>query len=114
LPKEVFNREIYIFYNLPNYTKPGEPIILYNVYDAATAHLIASNPTTQAVATASYGCAAAQGLDDDKMMFEQNLAAVRTITPVVRSRLVLIVDAQTNLSSSSLFLSTNLALWGVT
>jgi hypothetical protein len=48
--QEVFNREIYLFYNLPNYTKPGEPIILYNVYDAATAHLIASNPVIQAVA----------------------------------------------------------------
>lgn len=75
--------------------KSGEPVVLCNVYDAATAGLIAANPAAKAIATTSYACAAVQGTDDDNMKIEQHLAAVKTIAPVaLQNGLPLTVDAR--------------------
>jgi 2-methylisocitrate lyase-like PEP mutase family enzyme len=74
---------------------PGDPLILANVYDAATAKAIISNPNAKAVATASYAIAATYGVDDDDMTLEQNLAAIAKIASVVLpSGLPLTADLQ--------------------
>lgn len=62
--------------------QPARPLILCNVYDAATAHLVASNPACKAIATASYAVAAVQGVEDDSMTLNQNLDGVRKIIPI--------------------------------
>ncbi|KAL4874719.1 phosphoenolpyruvate phosphomutase-domain-containing protein [Aspergillus karnatakaensis] len=58
---------------------PGNPIVFTNVYDAATALIVAKNTATKAIATASYAIAATQGVSEDRMTFAQNLASVRSI-----------------------------------
>lgn len=63
--------------------KPGNPLVLTNVYDAATASIVVSLPNAKAVATASYAIAATEGVYDDDMTKEQNLAAIKKIAAVV-------------------------------
>ncbi|KAF9976586.1 hypothetical protein BGZ73_008257 [Actinomortierella ambigua] len=63
--------------------QPGNPIVLTNVYDAATAGIVCSIPTAKAVATASFAIAAVHGLDDNAMPKHVNLAAIKTIADVV-------------------------------
>jgi 2-methylisocitrate lyase-like PEP mutase family enzyme len=63
---------------------PGEPLVLTNVYDAATASIIAEHPSTKAIATASYAVAASQGIADEKLTLSQNLATVRSIATVLK------------------------------
>ncbi|GKZ27692.1 hypothetical protein AbraIFM66951_005995 [Aspergillus brasiliensis] len=79
---------------------PGEPLVLTNVYDAATASIIAEHPSTKAIATGSYAVAASQGIADDKLTLPQNLATVRSIAAVLKAdggglpRIPLTVDVQ--------------------
>ncbi|KAF7174509.1 hypothetical protein CNMCM5623_007597 [Aspergillus felis] len=79
---------------------PGEPLVLTNVYDAATASIIAEHPSTKAIATASYAVAASQGIADEKLTLSQNLATVRSIAAVLKAdgdglpRIPLTVDIQ--------------------
>jgi 2-methylisocitrate lyase-like PEP mutase family enzyme len=79
---------------------PGEPLVLTNVYDGATASIIAEHPSTKAIATASYAVAASQGIADEKLTLFQNLAAVRSIAAVLKAdggglpRIPLTVDIQ--------------------
>ncbi|KAL4870569.1 hypothetical protein BDV12DRAFT_165831 [Aspergillus spectabilis] len=77
---------------------PGQPIVLTNVFDAATASLIANHPATKAIATASYAIAAAQGISDNDMTLSQNLATVRSIAASLSAnglpKLPLSVDVQ--------------------
>jgi len=61
----------------------GNPLVLTNVYDAATADTASSLPNCKAIATASYAIAATQGVYDDDMTKEQNLAAIAKIAKVV-------------------------------
>ncbi|KAF9163549.1 hypothetical protein DFQ26_002398 [Actinomortierella ambigua] len=63
--------------------EPGNPLVVTNVYDAATAGIVCSIPTVKAVATASYAIAAVQGVEDNDMTKAQNLAAIQTIARVV-------------------------------
>lgn len=65
--------------------QPGNPLILTNVYDAATASIIASLPTAPAIATASYAIAATIGVDDNALTKSQNLTAIAAIAATVRS-----------------------------
>lgn len=58
---------------------PQDPIILTNAYDASTASVIASIPTTRALATASFAIAACLGVDDNDLTKAQNLAALKII-----------------------------------
>lgn len=74
---------------------PGKPIILTNVYDAASARAVADIPATRALATASFAVAAAVGTTDDDLSLEQNLSTVSAIAPVAKERgLPLTVDFQ--------------------
>jgi 2-methylisocitrate lyase-like PEP mutase family enzyme len=75
--------------------KPGNPVILANVYDIPTANLVASLPGAQALATASYAVALASGLTDPELDLETNLAAVEKIAPIaVKAGKPLTVDFQ--------------------
>ncbi|KAF9137675.1 hypothetical protein BG015_002645 [Linnemannia schmuckeri] len=75
--------------------KPGQPLILGNVYDASTASIVASLPVTKAIATASFAIAALEGVHDDDLTQDQNLAAIKKIAAVVLPKnLPLTVDLQ--------------------
>ncbi|KAG0366780.1 hypothetical protein BGX24_003540 [Mortierella sp. AD032] len=63
--------------------KSGDPLVLTNVYDAATAAIVASLPNAKAVATASFAIAATEGIHDDDLTRDQNLAAIKKIAAVV-------------------------------
>ncbi|KAK2865082.1 hypothetical protein FQN49_003930 [Arthroderma sp. PD_2] len=67
---------------LRNLHVPGKPLVFANVYDPSTARIVASNPSSTALATASYAVAAVNGLADDDLDLETNLAAVRRIAPI--------------------------------
>ncbi|KAL3474549.1 phosphoenolpyruvate phosphomutase-domain-containing protein [Aspergillus californicus] len=77
---------------------PGQPLVLTNVYDVATASLIAKHPATKAIATASFAIAASQGIADNDLTLSQNLASVRLIAAALAEnglpRLPLSVDVQ--------------------
>ncbi|KAJ5669447.1 Pyruvate/Phosphoenolpyruvate kinase [Penicillium macrosclerotiorum] len=77
--------------------RPGHPLILANVYDAATATTIASLPTATAIATASYAIAQTLGVPDASLTATQNLSAVKAIAEAARAAnpaLPLTVDLQ--------------------
>ncbi|KAF1939066.1 PEP phosphonomutase-like protein [Clathrospora elynae] len=75
--------------------KPGNPIILTNVWDAITAKTVASLPATKALATASYAIAAAAGTPDEELTLEVNLRAVEAIAKIAKQfDLPLTVDFQ--------------------
>lgn len=75
--------------------KPGDPLVLTNVYDGASARIVANHPATKAVATASFAVAACIGVDDNDLLFEDNLAGIRTIASVVnKTDLPLTADLQ--------------------
>ncbi|KAJ5769705.1 hypothetical protein N7520_004264 [Penicillium odoratum] len=61
---------------------PGTPVIFANVFDAPTAEIVAQNPATKALATASFAIAAVRGLDDDDLDLETNIEALKHIIPV--------------------------------
>lgn len=66
-----------------------------NVYDAATASIIASKPSARAIATASAAVAAVSGTEDEALTFEANIASVQSIAPVaLRAGKPLTVDIQ--------------------
>jgi 2-methylisocitrate lyase-like PEP mutase family enzyme len=64
--------------------QPGNPLILVNVYDLLSAQAVASLPGSKALATASYGIAAAQGTTDDELDMKTNLAAIPVIAAVAK------------------------------
>ncbi|KAF2487572.1 phosphoenolpyruvate phosphomutase-domain-containing protein [Neohortaea acidophila] len=75
--------------------KPGDPLVLTNVWDPPTAKIVSQHPRTQAVATASYALAAVIGIEDDDLSLEDNLAAVRRIAAVLQdSEIPLSADMQ--------------------
>lgn len=65
--------------------RPGTPLVLANVYDAATARAVANHPSSEAVATASFAIAAVHGLADDDLTAAINLSAVATLAPAVHA-----------------------------
>ncbi|KAJ5987982.1 hypothetical protein N7481_003192 [Penicillium waksmanii] len=64
--------------------KPGDPVILANVYDGASAKLIASLPQSKAIATASFAVAEAAGMSDDTLSREELLRAARNIATSIQ------------------------------
>lgn len=63
-----------------NLHQPGSPIVLVNVWDVASARVVASQPGTQALATASWSVAAAGGYADGEVTpLEEALATARRI-----------------------------------
>ena len=63
---------------------PGKPLVLANVFDIASARVVAALPDCKALASASYAIAKAADLDDDDLTLEANLAAVRQIATVAQ------------------------------
>ena len=57
----------------------GQPLLLANVWDAASAQIIASQKSTKALATASFAIAATQGIEDNDMTLEPNLAGIKNV-----------------------------------
>jgi len=73
--------------------KPGEPVVVINIWDASSATAAASVPGVKALATASCAVAAAYGVKDNDLTYEQNLAAVVPTSRVARQHaLALTVD----------------------
>jgi 2-methylisocitrate lyase-like PEP mutase family enzyme len=62
---------------------PGDPLILVNVWDAASARTVAAAAGCRAIATASWSIAAAHGVDDGALGAEAALAAVARIAAAV-------------------------------
>ncbi|EHK18832.1 uncharacterized protein TRIVIDRAFT_193913 [Trichoderma virens Gv29-8] len=62
--------------------RPGQPLILANVYDVLSARAVAALPSCKALATASYAVARANGTEDDDMDAQTNLRAVLPIAKV--------------------------------
>ncbi|KAF2188088.1 carboxyphosphonoenolpyruvate phosphonomutase-like protein [Zopfia rhizophila CBS 207.26] len=82
-------------HTLKSLHKPGNPLLLTNVWDAITARAVAQLPATQAIATASFAIAAAAGLEDHDLSLEVNLSAIRAIALIAKSLLKpLTVDLQ--------------------
>ncbi|WEW59243.1 hypothetical protein PRK78_004712 [Emydomyces testavorans] len=74
---------------------PGKPVVFANVYDPFTAKIVAANPSSEALATASYAVAAIHGLEDDELDLETNLAAVKRIATIaIKHDKPLTVDLQ--------------------
>ena len=75
--------------------KPGNPIVLTNVWDAATAAIVASHPSTRAMATASYAIAATNGVEDNDLTVEDNMNSIRRVSAVAEAKgLPLTADLQ--------------------
>jgi 2-methylisocitrate lyase-like PEP mutase family enzyme len=75
--------------------KPGNPLLLANVHDYLSATTIASLPSTKALATASYAVALINGVEDDDLTLEQNLAAAEAVGSVgLKKYLPVTVDFQ--------------------
>lgn len=72
-------------HHLRSLHKPGNPLILTNAYDAATATIIASLPSAYAVATASFAIASSLGVHDTALTKSQNLSALNSITSAVHA-----------------------------
>ncbi|KAK1833690.1 2-methylisocitrate lyase [Podospora conica] len=64
--------------------RPSHPLLLANIYDAASANIVAALPGTVALATASYAVAAALGTTDEQLPLDAYLAALRPIADVAR------------------------------
>ncbi|RAH47134.1 isocitrate lyase/PEP mutase family protein [Aspergillus brunneoviolaceus CBS 621.78] len=64
--------------------RPRHPLILANVYDAATAQTVASLPSARAIATASYAVAAAAGTSDEELPCDELLGSATAIASAVR------------------------------
>jgi 2-methylisocitrate lyase-like PEP mutase family enzyme len=75
--------------------KPGDPLVLTNVYDGASANAVVKHPSTKAVATASYAVAAVIGVADADLTQADNLVGIRTVSSVVnKTDLPLTADLQ--------------------
>ncbi|KAF2452360.1 carboxyphosphonoenolpyruvate phosphonomutase-like protein [Lineolata rhizophorae] len=73
----------------------GEPLVICNVYDAATASAVCSLPQVAAIGTASYAIAATQGIEDDDMTLEQNMVSIKNVAAAVaKTPLPLTADLQ--------------------
>jgi 2-methylisocitrate lyase-like PEP mutase family enzyme len=81
--------------------KPGDPLVLANIYDIPSLNTLLSlnnegqKQPVKAIATASFALAETFGVEDEELTFEQNFAAITPIAARVRSaRLPLTVDLQ--------------------
>ncbi|KAJ3477004.1 hypothetical protein NLG97_g8958 [Lecanicillium saksenae] len=68
--------------------KPGQPLIVSNVWDAPSLNTVASlndgdaTKPVKAFATASWALANARGLNDEDLSADQNLEALRELAPL--------------------------------
>ena len=64
--------------------RPGDPLVLVNVWDVASARTVADSPGCAALATASWAIAAAHGFaDGEEIPFELMLAAIERVAGAV-------------------------------
>ena len=78
---------------------PGEPLVLVNVWDVASARTVAELPGCHAVATASWSIAAAHGFaDGEEIPLELMLAAVERIAAAI-GELPLTADLESGFGS---------------
>jgi 2-methylisocitrate lyase-like PEP mutase family enzyme len=70
--------------HLKSLHQPGNPIVLANVYDGASARVVASLPTAKAIATASYAVAEAAGLKDETLTREELVRSAKAIAASIR------------------------------
>jgi 2-methylisocitrate lyase-like PEP mutase family enzyme len=64
--------------------QPGNPVVLANVYDILSSQAVASLPSCNALATASYAIAAARGTTDEDLNLDTNLAAISDIAAIAK------------------------------
>lgn len=64
--------------------RPGDPIILTNVWDAISAAAVAPLPETKALATASFAIATAAGLEDAELDFDTNIRGATAVSKIAR------------------------------
>jgi 2-methylisocitrate lyase-like PEP mutase family enzyme len=69
---------------LKAFHKPGDPLVLANVYDILSARTVASLSSSKVLATASYSVAAAHGTTDEDLDLDTNLSAIPGIAVVAR------------------------------
>ncbi|KAK4451076.1 phosphoenolpyruvate phosphomutase-domain-containing protein [Podospora aff. communis PSN243] len=62
--------------------KPGNPLVLANVYDTTSALALAAHPHCRALATASYAIAAANGLRDQDLTLDNHLPLLAQIAAI--------------------------------
>ncbi|MBA3274850.1 MAG: isocitrate lyase/phosphoenolpyruvate mutase family protein [Chloroflexia bacterium] len=80
--------------------QPGEPIVLVNVWDVASAKVVAAQPGTRALATASWSVSAAAGYEDGEgLPLDVALLAARRI--VASTDLPVTVDFEKGYATSS-------------
>lgn len=64
--------------------RPGDPLVLVNVWDAWSARVVAESPGCEAIATASHSIAAAHGYSDgEQIPAAEMIEAIRLIASVV-------------------------------
>jgi 2-methylisocitrate lyase-like PEP mutase family enzyme len=74
--------------------EPGRPLVLVNVWDAASARTVAAAPGCQALATASWAIAAAHGLPDGEVLPRAlALAAIERIAAAIELPLTADLEA---------------------
>src|SRR5262249_57798925 len=61
--------------------RPGDPVVLVNVWDAASARVVASAPGCAAIATASWSIAAAHGYPDGEQIPRDEMVAAVGLIP---------------------------------
>lgn len=89
---------------------PGDPIVLSNIYDAASANIISQLPTTKALATASWAIAATQGKADNDLHPDDIFRAVRNIVKADLRGLPLSLDLQDGYESPETTISNAIEL----
>jgi 2-methylisocitrate lyase-like PEP mutase family enzyme len=73
----------------------GNPVLLANVWDTLSARAIASLPSCKALGTTSFGVARANGVEDNDLTLDTNIAAVKAIVAVAKEhKKPLTVDIQ--------------------
>ncbi|KAK0622297.1 PEP phosphonomutase-like protein [Immersiella caudata] len=64
--------------------KPGNPLILANVYDTSSALALSAHPQCRALATTSYAIAAANGLRDQDLTLDNHVPLLAPIAAVAQ------------------------------
>jgi 2-methylisocitrate lyase-like PEP mutase family enzyme len=64
--------------------KPGQPLVLANVYDTLSARTVAALQSSKALATASYAVARANETSDDDLTLETNVGVAKGIAAVAK------------------------------
>lgn len=64
--------------------QPGNPVLLANVWDIASANVVAALPSSKVLATSSFAIARANGVEDDDLTPAMNREAIKAIAVVAK------------------------------